>query len=126
MDDELKTIKTYLQNAALRQGLYEKTHVTALADGANNCWSTISALEPYCKTLELVLDWFHIGKKFQNVINALGEGFSESLEKAKWALWHGETEKAIRKIALIQDYITDEKKRSKLRGLQDYLQNNLD
>jgi hypothetical protein len=72
------------------------------------------------------LDWFHIGKKFQNVINALGEGFSESLEKAKWALWHGETEKAIRKIALIRDYITDEKKRSKLRGLQDYLQNNLD
>jgi hypothetical protein len=126
MDDELKTIKTYLQNAALRQGLYEKTHVTALADGANNCWSVISALEPYCQTLELVLDWFHIGKKFQNVINALGEGFSESLEKAKWALWHGETEKAIRKIALIRDYITDEKKRSKLRGLQDYLQNNLD
>jgi hypothetical protein len=125
-DDELQTIKTYVHNAALRQGLSEETCITALADGASNCWSVILSLEPHCKKLELVLDWFHIGKKFQNVINALGESFSESLEKAKWALWHGDSEKAIRKIAFIRDNITDEKKRSKLRGLHDYLQNNLD
>jgi hypothetical protein len=126
MDDDLKSIKTYLHNAALRQGMSKETHVTALADGANNCWSVILALKPDCKTLEPILDWFHIGMKFQTVTNALGEAFEESLEKAKWSLWHGEAEEALRKIALIRDNITDEKKRSKLKGLQDYLENNLE
>ena len=123
-EDELQTIKTYLYHAALKQGLSEQTHVTALADGASNCWSVILALEPHCKTLELILDWFHIGKKFQTVKNALGESFAESLESAKWTLWHGEAEAALRKIAFIRDNIADEKNRSKLSGLHDYLKNN--
>jgi len=72
------------------------------------------------------LDWFHIGKKFQNVKNALEETFNESLESAKWTLWHGGAEEALKKIAIIRDNITDEKKRSKLKGLHDYLKNNLD
>ena len=125
LDDDLKTFKTYLYNAALKQGLCEETLVTALANGANNCWASISILETHCKTLETILDWFHIGKKFQTVKSALGTAFGESLEKAKWSLWHGDAEKALRKIALIRDNITDEKKRSKLKGLSDYLKNNL-
>jgi len=126
LDDDLKTIKTYLHHAALKQGLSQQTRVTALADGANNCWSVISVLEPHCQTIEPILDWFHIAKKFQNVKNALGEAFSESIESAKWTLWHGEAEETLRKIALIRDNISDEKKRSKLKGLQDYLEKNLD
>ena len=126
LDDDLQSIKTYLYHAALRQGLTEETDVTALADGANNCWSAILSLEPYCKTLEPILDWFHIGMKFQTLKNALGESFEESLESAKWSLWHGDAEEAIRKIALIRDTITDTKKRSKLKGLKDYLENNRD
>jgi len=55
----------------------------------------------------------------------LGEACS-SIENAKWTLWHGEAEETLRKIALIRDNISDEKKRSKLKGLQDYLENNLD
>jgi len=101
LDDDLKTIKTYVLHASLRQGLSDQTQVTGLADGANNCWSVISALKPHCKTLELILDWFHIGKKFQTVKNALGEAFEEALEKAKWSLWHGDAESALRKLALI-------------------------
>jgi hypothetical protein len=126
MDDDLQTIKTYLHNAALRQGMGNQTHVTALADGAYNCWSVILALKPHCQTLEPILDWFHIGMKFQTVKNALGEAFEESLETAKWSLWHGKAEETLRKIALIRDNITDLKKRSKLKELQDYLQNNLE
>lgn len=126
MEDELQTIKTYLRHAALRQGMSLMTHVTGLADGANNCWSVILALKPHCQTLEPILDWFHIGMKFQTVKNALGEVFEESLEKAKWSLWHGEAEETLRKIALIRDNITDLKKQAKLKGLQDYLQNNLE
>ena len=126
LDDDLKTFQTYLYNAALKQGLCEATVVTALADGASNGWSSISVLAPHCKMLDTVLDWFHIGKKFQTVKNALGEVLSASLEKAQWSLWHGDAEKALRKIALIQDNITDEQKRSKLKKLYDYLKHNLE
>jgi len=34
LDDDLKTIKTYLHHAALKQGLSQQTRVTAFADGA--------------------------------------------------------------------------------------------
>ena len=49
LDDELQTIKTYVHNAALRQGLNAQTQVTGLADGASNCWSVILALKPHCQ-----------------------------------------------------------------------------
>ncbi len=126
MDDELATIKTYLYHAALKQGLTEKTHVTTLADGASNCWFVILALGPHCHSLELILDWFHIAYKFQNVKNALGESSSESLEKAKWSLWHGNVDESLQKLTFIRDNITDEQKRPKLKRLQDYLENNRD
>ena len=123
-DDRLQTMKTYIYNAALKQGLNEKTHVTGLADGAENCWSTISTLEPHCQKLELILDWFHIGMKFQNMINALEDPLSNSLEKAKWSLWHGEVDKALGKIAIIRANISDEEKHSKLKKLEEYLTKN--
>ncbi|MEL6555963.1 MAG: ISKra4 family transposase [Cyanobacteria bacterium J06621_11] len=126
LDDDLKTFKTYVHNAALRQGLNAQTQVTGLADGASNCWSAILALRPHCQSLELILDWFHIGKKFKTVTNALGEVFEESLEKAKWTLWHGDAKSALRKLALLRDNLTDEKKRFRLKGLHDYLKNNQD
>ena len=88
--------------------------------------SRLDPLKPHCHSLELILDWFHIGKKFQNVMNALGENFSESLEKAKWSLWHGNVDESLQKLTLIQDNITDEQKRSRLKGLQDYLENKRD
>ena len=72
------------------------------------------------------MDWFHIAKKFQNVKNALGEGFSESIEKAKWSLWHGKVGESLQKLTFIRDNISDEKKCSKIKGLQDYLENNRD
>ena len=124
LNDELKAIKTYLYNAALKQGLTAETNIVALADGASNCWSVISSLKPHCQTIEMILDWFHIGKKFQNVNNALGESLSEALESAKWSLWHGKADDARQKLTLLTDNITDEKKRSKLKGLRDYLENN--
>jgi len=45
-DDHLATMKTYLLNAALKQGMKPDTVVTALADGACNCWSVILSLTP--------------------------------------------------------------------------------
>lgn len=126
LDDHLKTIKTYLYHSALKQGLTQYTRVTALSDGASNCWSIVNFLRPHCQSLEPILDWFHIGKKFQSVINALGETFTESIESAKWSVCHGDVEEALRKITFIRDNLTDERKQSKLNDLHDYFQNNLD
>jgi len=71
MDDQLQTIKTSVINAAKKQGLSQATQVTALADGAQNCWSVVAAIQPECVTLECILDWFHMAQKFQQVKNAL-------------------------------------------------------
>jgi len=61
-DDNLQTIKIYLINAALKQGMSPETKVTGLADGANNCWSVLSIIKPECSTLECVLIGFILAK----------------------------------------------------------------
>jgi hypothetical protein len=124
LDDELATIKTYVLNAAHKQGMTQQTKVTALADGASNGWSVISSLAPHCSQIESILDWFHIDKKFQTVKSALGDAFEDSLERAKWKLWHGKVDEALTKLELLKSNVTDEKKRSKLNGLYKYIKNN--
>ena len=80
LDDQLHTIKTYMVNAAHKQGLSPETTVTALADGAQNCWSVLSAIQRECATFECILDWFHIAQKFQQVKNAR-RGFGRLLRE---------------------------------------------
>lgn len=123
-EDKLKTMKAYVINAALKQGISLDTHVIALADGANNCWSVLGAIQPYCGSLKCILDWFHIGKNFQVVKNVLGETFEESLDSAKWKLWHGKSEEALAKLVLLRDNLTDEKKKSKVVGLYNFIDSN--
>ena len=123
-DDELATMKTYTLNALREQGMTEKTQVTALADGALNCWSVISSLSPHCQKLLCILDWFHIAMKFQNIGGAVGEAFKESLEGVKWKLWLGKPTEALSKLKLLMTNVTDSKKRSKLKKLYEYLENN--
>ncbi|MEO1399969.1 MAG: ISKra4 family transposase [Cyanobacteria bacterium J06635_1] len=123
-DDNLATMKTYLLNAALKQGMDKNTVVTALADGANNCWSVLLGLEPQCKQLLCILDWFHIGKKFQNVRSAVEDGFKDTLERVKWTLWHGKSDEALAKLKMLMTNVTDAKKQAKLKGLYDYLNRN--
>ncbi len=125
-DDDLATIKTYVLHAALKQGLVEATEVIALADGAHNCWSVIMSLKRHCKQITCILDWFHIGKKFQNVRSAVEDRFKDTLERIKWTLWHGQSEEALSKLNLLMTNITDPDKRKKLQGLYDYLKSNKD
>ena len=68
--------------------------------------------------------WFHIGKKFQTVQNALGEALEASLERAKWKLWHGKAEEALAKLAILRNNITDEAHKSKMTGLYNYIERN--
>lgn len=123
-DDNLTTMKTYLLNASLKQGLDKNTVVTALADGASNCWSTLLSLNPHCKQLLCILDWFHIGKKFQNVRNTVEGEFKETLERVKWTLWHGQSDEALTKLKRLMTTVADPKKHKKLGSLHDYLKNN--
>ena len=89
-DDDLVTMKTYTLNAARKQGMTEQTTVTALADGALNCWSVIMSLAPHCQQLLCILDWFHIRMRFQHVRSAVDEAYTDTLERVKWTLWHGQ------------------------------------
>jgi len=123
-DDDLATMKTSVLHAARKQGLVQDTEVTALADGATNCWSVIVSLENYCKKITGILDWFHIGKKFQNVRSAVEDGDTETLEHIKWTLWHGRPHEALTKLHMLTTNVTDAKKRAKLEGLYDYLERN--
>ena len=123
-DDQVHTIKTSLINAAKKPGLSQATRVTALADGATHCWAVVAAIQPECATLECSLEWLHIGKKFQNVKNALGEAFTAALESAKWTLWHGNVDDALTKLAVLRDHVSEETQRSKLTGLYEYLHRN--
>ena len=123
-DDELATMKAYTLNAARKQGTTKQTQVTALADGALNCWSVILSLAPHCKQLLCILDWFHIAMRFQNVGGAEGDPFQESLARVKWTLWHGKPEEALSKLALLLTTVADAKKRTKLKKLYDYLERN--
>lgn len=124
VSDGLKTIKTYLLNAALKQGMTNETSITAFADGAPNCWSVLSSLKPHCQKLQCILDWFHIGKKYQNVKNALGEVWEESLDSSKWTLWHGDVTKALEKLAKLQVQMVDSTQQSKVTELYDYIDRN--
>lgn len=123
-DDELATMKTYTLNAVRKQGMTKKTRLTALSDGALNCWSVILSLAPHCKKLLCILDWFHIAMKFENIGGAVGDAFKESLEHVKWTLWHGKSKEALSKLDLLITNVTDTKKLKKLKKLYEYLENN--
>ncbi len=110
--------------AALKQGLSPKTHVTALCDGAANCWNIAKAIEPLCSGITYILDWFHLAMKFENI--SLPKKLKEDLMHIKWHLWRGDVSKAIIKFKEILDETIDEKHHSKIKKLSEYIENNRD
>tara|TARA_B110000091_G_scaffold194106_1_gene219674 strand:- start:2696 stop:4066 length:1371 start_codon:yes stop_codon:yes gene_type:complete len=124
LSDNGKTINAQTLNAAIKQGMTKHTKMTAICDGAKNCWSVIDNLENYSYSIERVLDWHHVAMKFQN--SRLGdESLNEKLMSAKWHLWHGDSTSAITKLDdLLVSCKDDEKKVEKLTKLQTYIKNN--
>ena len=108
----------------MKQGMTLETKITALCDGASNCWSVVDALEGHCQSVERILDWHHIAMKFQNT--RLGqEDLNERLSGAKWYLWNGLPDKAIERLQSIRDSLKDEqKKQDKVQVLLTYIENN--
>lgn len=67
MSDSQEQMKRRTIIAALKQGMTPQTKITALCDGADNCWNIIDALEPMASSIDRILDWFHLGMKLQNI-----------------------------------------------------------
>jgi hypothetical protein len=109
--------------AALKQGLTQETKITALCDGAANCWSVVESLKPLSASVLCILDWFHLAMKIQNI--ALPEKFKDKLTRIKWHLWRGKSGNAtIRLDSLIKSVPKNYKDR--LDKLKTYIENNRD
>ena len=101
--------------AAIKQGLSPKTHVTALCDGAANCWNIAKALEPLCANISYILDWFHLAKKFENI--SLPKQLKEDLMHIKWHLWRGNIAEALVRFKEILDLTKDEQLNDRIKRL---------
>lgn len=124
LSDGQETLHKQTLYAAENEGMDENTRITAICDGADNCWSVVDALRPHCGEVIGILDWFHISMKFQNARtgdNTLNKG----LMGAKWLLWHGQSDKSLERMeSLMEEKEVTDKVRDKLKKLRQYIQNN--
>jgi len=123
-DDNQKTMQTNLLRAAEAQGLTKDTQITALADGAKNCWRVISVMKEHCKELVCILDWFHIGKHFENVIKSINAEYSNKLIEIKSLFWHGKVIDGIEMLKQLKESVVSKEEKSKVNGLLIYLKSN--
>jgi hypothetical protein len=108
--------------AALKQGLNEKTHITALCDGADNCWKIAESLAPLCGKITYILDWFHMSMKMENI--ALPEVLKSKLIRIKWHLWRGNVDRALVRLDELKILTSNIKEKDKITKFSVYIQNN--
>ena len=72
----------------------------------------------------MVLDWFHITKRFTIINNRVDDDFEEELEKVKWFLWHGNPEKALTRLRELELSISKKELSSDLQELYGYIDRN--
>jgi hypothetical protein len=123
-DDSQKEIICGTIIAALKQGLGKITHVTALCDGAGNCWNVVEALRPLCGSMTCILDWFHLAMKLENI--SLPEKLKEKLLNIKWHLWRGDVDTALTKLEQLTTEAKDEKHIERINKFHTYIKNNKD
>ena len=124
LNDNQQYMKASTLLAARKQGLDKSTQVTALCDGAANCWNIVDSIESHCAAITRILDWFHIAMKFKNV--AIPDDFKEDYHGAKWSLWHGKPDEALKKLKAIKQEVNREKTSVKLEKMMTYIDNNKD
>lgn len=123
--DKQKTIKELTKNACLKLGMSKQTVITALTDGATNCWSVCDYLSGYCSKIVKVLDWFHIGKKFKERESKIPKDLVDRYNDSKWKLWHGKAEESIQHLIKIQQELNDSIAVEKINELINYINNNI-
>ncbi len=123
-DDEQKYMKKATLVAAHKQGLGKITSITALCDGASNCWNIVDSLAPHCASITRILDWFHIAMRFQNT--RLGDDdLNDRLAGAKWFLWHGNVEEGLERLSSLYNQLENNKQlQDKIETLKKYIENN--
>lgn len=121
LNDNQVGIKKQTLLAAKKQGLTKETNITAICDGAVNCWNIINSLKSHCNNILPILDWFHIAKRFENL--ALKK-YNNKIKRIKWHLWHGNPDRALTRINELTDMIDAEKEKNKLSTLYAYINNN--
>ena len=122
LDDSQASIKTLALKAAQAQGLSRETAVTALCDGAKNCWNVVDFIQPEAQKVLKILDWFHLSMKFENL--SVSEGNASKVKKIKWHLWRGFPERAIRRLGELLEVTEPTKERTKIQKLLTYIENN--
>ena len=91
-------------------GATPETPVTILSDGADGPRSLGEAASP--GPTHHVLDWFHLAMRFKHVAQAAkswpdatdtdcqaGARLTETIERIRWRLWHGQVRRALDLIA---------------------------
>jgi ribosomal protein S27E len=121
-DDHQREIVTATTIAAIKEGLGPQTHITALCDGASNCWNVAQALEPHCKSITYILDWFHVAMKMENI--ALPSTLKSKFMRVKWHLWRGNTGNALTRLNQLMGLSTNKKAKEKLKAFYAYIVNN--
>lgn len=128
-----------MQRFVKDEGLRSDEPITFLSDGGDTVRQTQTGFGPRG---EYVLDWFHIGMRFQN-LTQLAKGLQEAddspkceailkdIEGAKWHLWHGCAYRAIQRLESLTwdlDAMPDGQAKTKLAAkLEDcltYIDNN--
>lgn len=122
LDDNLQTIKKQTLIAAQKQGMTTDTKVTALCDGASNCWRVVDVLQEKCVEITRVLDWFHIAMKFSNI--PLPKYLANKLDRIKWCVWNGLKYEAIQRFNDVISKTKNKKMNVRLTKLKGYLINN--
>lgn len=81
-------------NVAIKPSVMTETKLTAIYDGAANCWDIVNSLEKKCHSIERIFGWYYISIKFQST--SLGqEDANEQVSGAKWTLQHRKPDKAM-------------------------------
>ena len=109
--------------AALKQGMKQDTHVTALCDGAKNCWNVIDAIRPLCGGVTCILDWFHIAMKMQNI--SLPVPLKNKFLRVKWHLWRGNVDHALKRLSELAQEAKTEQCIDKINKFHAYISNNI-
>lgn len=122
LDDNGKEMISNTIVAAIKEGMTPNTHITALSDGAANCWRIVDALKPLCQKVTSILDWFHISMKIENI--SLPEEIKPKFLRVKWHLWRGNVSMALTRLEQLKSMITTQKIVKKLSEFITYIKNN--
>ena len=110
--------------AALKQGLGRETHVTALCDGAKNCWAVVDAIKPLSGSMICILDWFHIAMKMKNI--SLPEKLKTKFLRIQWHLWRGNVDSALLRLSQLSKDAANDKEFDKINKFHTCIVNNQD